>query len=74
MSDDLLSPFFSALCFVNASGSQRVTFLSSSFPLFFASFLLLEKKRYDFTFQVKKSKTCQKPKNREGAVVAEKHK
>lgn len=48
--------------------------LSSSFPLFFASFLLLEKKRYDFTFQVKNLKHARSQKNREGAVVAEKHK
>lgn len=55
-SDDLLSPFLSALCFVNESGNEWVTFLSSSFPVFFAFFILLGKKKNDLTLQIKNLK------------------
>lgn len=54
ISDDLPSPLLSAFCFVNESVSEWVTFLSSCLPRFFAPFiLLLEKKRKDFTVEIK---------------------
>lgn len=79
-SDDLLSPFLSALCFVNESGNEWVTFLSSSFPVFFAFFILLGKKKNDLTLQIKnlkhtrskKKKKQKKTKEGEG-VAAKKH-
>ena len=85
-SDDLLSPFLSAVCFVNESGNEWVTFLSSSFPVFFAFFILLwekkKKKKDDLTLQIKnlkhtrskKKKTNNKKKTMEGErVAAKKH-
>lgn len=73
---DLLSPFLSALCFVNESGNEWVTFLSSSFPVFFAFFILLgRKKKDDLPLQMKNLKHTRSKKKkveREG-VVAEKH-
>lgn len=53
MSDDLLSPFFSALSFVNESGSQWVT---SFLPLFHYSllpFFSLKKKDMTLLFKLK---------------------
>lgn len=75
-SDDLLSPFLSALCFVNESGNEWVTFLSSSFPVFFAFFILLgrKKKKDDLPLQIKNLKHTRSKIKVEGeGVVAEKH-
>lgn len=41
---------------MNESVSEWVTFLSSPFPLFFASFILLLEKKNDFIVQIKNLK------------------